>query len=1005
MVNTKSKYTKLLSIILIFSITLPFLCGSADAAETPEAVYSGISNANVMLKNISYQDINNSWAKEAIYETGALNIMKGYGAKRFGLNDTITKEQAIAMAYRLAGREADAQKAAETLDNARKQGDKKINPISMWSDGYLQLAANEGLISQQDLADALTTDLSSLTASSFHRSAPAQRQEMADWIAKTLKLAPIYDQQNIFNSYKDWQSADSIKIPYIEAILQNNIMNGDGKGNFKPRQSVTREQAAQIIKNAENLVLPLMGYDKKSGTIESIASTRDLSGKFGITNKVYNIRNINGKLHQINVSIPDTNSGTNKNEQNTKPIPDPGKDLIVYKNGQIGKSDMLKTGDRLEYVTAPDSTVKFARVISSIYDTKYMVAQLNTVDPNNLLMNVSQFFTLETPDIEQAKDYITFKPKGVSVNATYRYSNNASVSNDGTKSDINSLNPGAFVLLTIKNNIVTGIESFGPRQKKVVVQTEEPGVVQGIVEDSNPQLGYITLFNEDGTGTDPQNQTKLINFRTYNYTNPKDIEVYKDHNSASIQDVEEGDSVFLKLDDNGYVSAVSAVDNYAVKYGKVISKKPASLVVQYDNGPQQVLDIDSSIPVTADGKLSNYSRLKDGDRVKLLLHITNDFTKVKEIGIEGSEHFISNIYKGKVAYVDDASKKIIAQNLEVLDKGQWVRTDVKGFTPIRLADQYSMYSGDKELDINAANKNLKSSEAYIAVEKDYGGEERAVWVDFRNGDDAEALYDDNIAQVQPDSSGFSLSKELSSINLDPGTIVVKDGRLVTGNSLTQDDAAYVVANRSYTSGDYNAGVVKIDERPDPNTLQIYRGRISKINENSVFTLESFASLNGQSWQYYNTPKTLKITYDTRIVDDKGAVNQRSFIGYGTGSFVGQVVYVVAKDTDAVLVSTAPYGTYTAKGQVYGINGGITGDNGTVIQEPNQLNLRNAKVYDLTDYTWKDSKDMTIDILKNTVILKDNKLINPSDIKKDDIISIIKKDNSETGEGYIITVES
>jgi len=70
----------------------------------------------------------------------------------------------------------------------------------MWSDGYLQLAAGEGLISSQDLQDAFTADQSSLGQEHFKK-APAQRQEVAYWISKVFGIEPVYGQQKIFNSF------------------------------------------------------------------------------------------------------------------------------------------------------------------------------------------------------------------------------------------------------------------------------------------------------------------------------------------------------------------------------------------------------------------------------------------------------------------------------------------------------------------------------------------------------------------------------------------------------------------------------------------------------------------------------------------------------------------------------------------------------------------------------------------------------------------------------------
>jgi hypothetical protein len=94
------KMTRIVSLLLIVNVS-GILSWAANEKEVPEAIYYGIDNASVIINNIDYIDVRNSdtWAKEAIYETGALGIMKGYGNRNFGLI-SCTKEQAIAAAYR-----------------------------------------------------------------------------------------------------------------------------------------------------------------------------------------------------------------------------------------------------------------------------------------------------------------------------------------------------------------------------------------------------------------------------------------------------------------------------------------------------------------------------------------------------------------------------------------------------------------------------------------------------------------------------------------------------------------------------------------------------------------------------------------------------------------------------------------------------------------------------------------------------------------------------------------
>ncbi|HHW48315.1 MAG TPA: S-layer homology domain-containing protein, partial [Clostridiaceae bacterium] len=430
-----------------------------------------------------------------------------------------------------------------------------------------------------------------------------------------------------------------------------------------------------------------------------------------------------------------------------------------------------------------------------------------------------------------------------------------------------------------------------------------------------------------------------------------------------------------------------------------------SIAVQYDDGTQQVLDVDDKVILISEGRLADYDQLMDGDRVRLLLHITNKFTAVKEIVIEGSEHFITNVYKGLIYRIDETLGRLIVYNTEVLERGQWERTGQKGFAEIRLANGYSLYYEGKEISIEEINKYFRETEAYIAVEEDYGGEERAVVVSIRNKMDSEVLYDDSIYSAASGTGRFTLSKGHGYIRAETGSIIIKYGRLVSANSIMPQDMAYVVANRNFSSGEYVAGIVQITDRPGSGTFQIYRARIKSIEENKAFTVESFSRLDGLLWKYFNTEKTFRITYNTRILGEDGLINQRDFVGYGDESYVGSVVYIVADDTDAVVVSTAPYGIYNARGVIYSINMSQTGGDENIPEQPVGFRIRDAVIYDPYQHLWTNKNEMELNILKNSIILRGNTILEPSDIKKGDTVRVIKVDNSISGDAFIIIVEN
>jgi hypothetical protein len=253
------------------------------------------------------------------------------------------------------------------------------------------------------------------------------------------------------------------------------------------------------------------------------------------------------------------------------------------------------------------------------------------------------------------------------------------------------------------------------------------------------------------------------------------------------------------------------------------------------------------------------------------------------------------------------------------------------------------------------------------------------------------VMSDTVSNVISGSNSFVAANDNKKVEFSDGSIVVKYGRLVTGNSLSNNDKAFMAVNRDYSSGDFYASVIRVDEPVNQNTLAVYRGRISDIVEDKNFTVESFSQLQGNDWSYYNTPKTFNITVDTRVLNDDGILNTRSFAGYGDDSYLNRTVYIIANGTNAVLVSTAPYGTENLRGTVYASDEG-------------KISLRRASNYNVSKYIWENCPDATVNTLKNTIVIENSSIIDADRIKKGTNVRVIKKDKSATGDAYIVFVE-
>lgn len=982
---------KILLFILALSVFIPGMspikhallpCAAVSAAEEIEALYYGDVSAQAVIDGLKYTDLGGSiWSTEAIYEAGALGILKGLdgAGRRFGRNNVMTKEEALATAYRAVGREEEALQAGAAINNMRAAADRKTDPEDVLFDGFLRLAANDGLITARDLADAYNTDQAGLTEESFRRKSAAQRQEFAFWLALTLNMQPAGQQQELLN-YTDWRSIDPDKMQYLETMLREGIITGSN-GRINPRQQVNREQGAQIIKNAEDEILLARNYLKNYGIIEDIALVKDYTGGVAVSGKNITVANADGSYASIRTAEQGSNGSGTKNE-NTGAATGRKMELAVYKNGVVGDSGLLSMGDRIRYIFDSSNTVKYVHVVSNIKETRYMAVQVNNIDRAGLLIDVIKLFDIDYPDTESIAHAGLFASSGTEKNL-YRISPDASVLVNGVKTDLSDISEDAAAILTIdSNNIVRDIQCVD-----LGINAEAKYIVRGIVEENNPNLGYLTLYNEDGSGTG--NPAIL---RTYNYVDQNRTEIYRNHKAVGADSVQAGDTAYIRLDSDGNIASISAADNYVRKYGRVISKLPSGILIEYEDGVQQLLVADKRTVVVKDRKLVGIDELKDGDRVRLLLNENGKGAELKEITIESVDHYISNIYKGKIEGINNISGKITVMNMQVFNRGNWERTDWIGFSDILLAEGYEVYLNDRIIDINDANRLLYSNEAYIAVEQTYGHEERAVKITYRNSSDApDTVTSDKVTDVVSGSGNFLLSREDKKVGYSDGSIIVKYGRLVSGNSLGNGDDAYMALDRRYSDGSLYASVMKIDKPADADSLVIYRGRISEINDGKNFTLESFSQLQGIEWKYYNTPKTFSITYDTRVLNNNGILNVRDFIGYGEDSYLHRSVYVASDGVNAILISTAPFGTENMRGIVYEIDGDL-------------IKLRNVSVYDESDLMWVSRPDVSIGLLNDTVIVEKGKIINSKGIVKGASVRVLKKETGLSGDGYIVFVE-
>ncbi|WP_410981653.1 S-layer homology domain-containing protein [Bacillus cereus] len=161
------------------------------------------------------------WAFDAIYDLSYHKIIEGYGNKRFGVGDSVTREQVAAVIYR-------------TL---------KIEKQRALNNPYKDLHANSTMFLEEILTLTERGILKGDESGNFRPKASLTRAEMAQVLTRAFEFE--VKQKHTFRDVpKNFWGADA-----ISALQSNNVVVGAGNGKFEPGMTVTREQYAQFLYN------------------------------------------------------------------------------------------------------------------------------------------------------------------------------------------------------------------------------------------------------------------------------------------------------------------------------------------------------------------------------------------------------------------------------------------------------------------------------------------------------------------------------------------------------------------------------------------------------------------------------------------------------------------------------------------------------------------------------------------------------------------------------------
>jgi len=620
-------------------------------------------------------------------------------------------------------------------------------------------------------------------------------------------------------------------------------------------------------------------------------------------------------------------------------------------------------------------------------NAEYRFIRLFSQDVQSRTIKAETLLKLSSPDIKAIGGEQIQGIESRGVFEVLNVSADCQIYIDSVRRALNDIKPETLMIITIKNGLVTEMKNVSG----IVLQ--ESGIHNGIIEENNPDLGYITLYFPDGSGTSPELRNALSYYRTYSYTRADDVEVYKNGEPASIEELNPGDSVFLKLDSEGNIVKISASDNFYPVHGKVITRGSRILQLQKADGSVVQYRVPLNVPVFVEQRIASWNDIEEGDEVRLLLQNAGSQIIIGEISVRKKEIKVDAVYRARFASYNKFTNSITVRDLRQFKDGKWNTANMQGIKTFVINDNYTP-------DIP---KGMAGVSVYLATGKNITGKDSVVWLAFAGDELRTEITGDTIVTADPGSGRLMLMNRNTTVRYDDTSIIVKQGKLLRPNQIKSRDEAYFVTGVQ-NDGSVKANIIWVREPLKSTGLALLRGRISKIDAYSSMTLETFSEFREPGWEYNNIPKTLSIDpFVTRVLDDDGITDPELFDDAGENSYRKRTVYVLAQNGTAVLISTAPFGDVVYKGRIYDLPGVMKDSFGHVVTPASAIVLRDAVRYNNTLSKWENVDEIEFSLLPNTVYMKNGKVIDSSQLEKGDRITVIKAESGDNA--FVVIVES
>lgn len=259
--------------VLMMLLAVVFLVGATASAANADSSARGKGDNKVKWhQELKFKDVKGHWAENVLLEMNAKGFLQGYQDASFKPSNTVTNLEAVVMIVRALGLEEEAQ------DAKLSQPVKRAKQIPSWAAGYVQVAYEQGILTEKELA-------------AFKPNQGAKRIEVAQMITRALKLTEGQKNQ-VSIKFLDQKDIPANFNGIVIIMVQTGIMQGNTSNCFLPNKPITRAEMAILLdridgKVADNKAKEVTGKIKsleddaisiaKSGSIKEYDFSDDLT--------------------------------------------------------------------------------------------------------------------------------------------------------------------------------------------------------------------------------------------------------------------------------------------------------------------------------------------------------------------------------------------------------------------------------------------------------------------------------------------------------------------------------------------------------------------------------------------------------------------------------------------------------------------------------------------------------------------------------------------------------